>query len=451
MKLVGLLISAVALGACGDDASPSDASVETSREFQLRIENIAPWIVLKAGTQTTKTDLVDGRAGPGEAFEIRFTANASHRLSFATMLVESNDWFFAPGPTGIPLYVDGRPLSGDITEHVRLWDAGTETDQEPGVGIDTALHQLMRNAGALDPDNRIREVAITTQLTDGTTFVRPPINELITVTLTPGLDQQFTLRITNASTATTLVTSQGAFPVHLSPFAWAIHDERSVMFEAGAAARDNGFELLAEAGQPDSLGASLRLVRGFATPLSPGVFVIHRGTAPLFAPGNPDYGAGLERLAEDGDHRPLRDALAASLPAGGSAAGVFETPVGADAPGPALPGQRFEVIVRAEPGDALSFVTMFGMSNDWFFSTPREGIALFDRDIPRSCDVTTAIQIYDLGTEIDEELDVGPNTAPRQPAPDSGRPDRTTAVREVGFDRYSAPPVLHLRVTLTPL
>jgi hypothetical protein len=98
----------------------------------------------------------------------------------------------------------------------------------------------------------------------------------------------------------------------------------------------------------------------------------------------------------------------------------------------------------------VSFATMFGMSNDWFFATEPAGIALFHGDIPRACDMTANVRLYDLGTEVDEELDVGPNTASQQPEADTGRADRITEVRAVTIERYEAPTVLHLRVLLTP-
>jgi hypothetical protein len=38
--------------------------------------------------------------------------------------------------TGIELFKDGKAISGDITGQMMLWDAGTEVDQEPGIGSD---------------------------------------------------------------------------------------------------------------------------------------------------------------------------------------------------------------------------------------------------------------------------------------------------------------------------
>jgi hypothetical protein len=452
MKLQVLLISALASTACDDDDAttlPGDDDPTEVRDFVLRIENVAPWTVLKAGTQATRTTSGDGAIGPGQAYEIRFTA-ANQRLSFAAMLSESNDWFFAPGPDGIPLYTDGVPTSGDVTSFVELWDAGTELDQEPGVGDATGIRQRARDAGAADPNPNVRTVPVSVRLTDGTAFTRPGVASMIRVTLTPGPEQQFTLRIENVSRDVTLVTSQGTLPIHAAPFAWAVHDAPNALFTPGVPARENGLELLAEAGQPDALGTSLRNARGYATGLAPGIAVVHTQPSPLFIIGQPDAGVGLEALAEDGNQVPLADALEANPPAGVSAVYRFDTPVDGTL-GPAAPGQAFELTIHGNPGEALSFATMFGMSNDWFFATRPEGIALFDNGIPRSCDVTNDVFLYDAGTEGDEELDVGPNTAPQQPAPNTGRVDRITEVREVTIERYPTPAVLHIRVTLRPL
>jgi hypothetical protein len=52
------------------------------------------------------------------------------------MMGQSNDWFYAPAESGIDLFENGRGISGDITSQMVLWDAGTEVDQEPGIGSD---------------------------------------------------------------------------------------------------------------------------------------------------------------------------------------------------------------------------------------------------------------------------------------------------------------------------
>jgi hypothetical protein len=132
------------------------------------------------------------------------------------------------------------------------------------------------------------------------------------------------------------------------------------------------------------------------------------------------------------------------------ASGGLTTPVGAQAPGAARPGVAFEGEVSVLPGDRLSFAMMFGMSNDWFFASDPDGIELFAPDgTPMSGDVTHMVNIYDAGTELDEELGIGPSTGPQQASFDSGLADPIHQVRAVG-SRYPFPASAHLRVTLTP-
>jgi hypothetical protein len=59
----------------------------------------------------------------------------------ATMMGQSNDWFYAPAESGIALFKDGKPISGEISSQIILWDAGTEVDQEPGIGSDQGPRQ----------------------------------------------------------------------------------------------------------------------------------------------------------------------------------------------------------------------------------------------------------------------------------------------------------------------
>lgn len=123
--------------------------------------------------------------------------------------------------------------------------------------------------------------------------------------------------------------------------------------------------------------------------------------------------------------------------------GVFTVPDGADAPGPALPGEAYSFEISAAPGDRLSFATMVVESNDLILATPPSGIPLYDGDTPIDGDVTTLLAIWDVGTEADEPLGEGPNQAPRQPGPDSGDPDPDATVRMVGPER-GLPPMAEL-------
>ncbi len=97
-------------------------------------------------------------------------------LSFATMLVESNDLFFAPNDRGILLFRFGGPIEGDVTHHVRLWDAGTEVNEEPGTGAYQPLRQIGPNTGPNETEP-IKEV--------NDRFDYPAVDQMIRVTVTP--------------------------------------------------------------------------------------------------------------------------------------------------------------------------------------------------------------------------------------------------------------------------
>jgi hypothetical protein len=464
MNLRTSVMCALALVACADDSQKpfvdadgdgiDDNDPTALRNFTLRIENVAPFTVLKASTQRTRPDRTDGNLAPGEIYEIRFTAGLGHRLSFASMLLESNDWFFGSDPAGIPLFnASGVPLSGDITNLVALWDAGTELDQEPGVGNNTGLLQTARGDGAADPNNLVRLVPDVVTLSNGSSFARPAIASMIRVSLTALPDRQFVMKIENVSTVDTLVTSTGNRAITVTPTLWAIHCNPNVFFEVSKPARTNGLEALAEGANPDTLGNNLRLDKGVSTPLSGGVFAVHADGMPLFAQGTPDRSLGLEQLAEDSNPEVVANALKSESIFGVESFGTFDVPVGGTDAAPCHAGQAFEVSFQARPGDLFSMVTAFSASNDWFIAPPGEGMALFNGTLPRWGEITNEFRLYDLGTEYDEELDVGANTGTQQFAAGTanvGRVDRTTEIREVGRDRYDVPLTRHLRVTLMP-
>lgn len=89
-----------------------------------------------------------GPALPGDAYSFTFEAVPGERLSFATLFVQSNDFFFVPPAGGIELFDGDTPIEGDITAQISLWDAGTEVDQPLGVGADQAPRQAGPDTGA---------------------------------------------------------------------------------------------------------------------------------------------------------------------------------------------------------------------------------------------------------------------------------------------------------------
>lgn len=89
-----------------------------------------------------------GPIRPGESFEFTVTAMPGMKLYMTQMFGQSNDWFYAPGANGIALFdAKGKPLNGDITEQFILWDAGTEKDEEIGIGPNQGPRQKGTNTG----------------------------------------------------------------------------------------------------------------------------------------------------------------------------------------------------------------------------------------------------------------------------------------------------------------
>ncbi len=452
--LLALPLALVTACGTGDtDADDKDGQPKTTPvKFKLRVENVAPFTQLKSGVFTTRVGgTAPGPLAPGGAYEFSFSAGRGHRLTFATMFGQSNDWVFTTAPGGIALYENGEPVSGDMTSQVFLYDVGSELDEEPAIGPHTGPNQgsSVDGPGAPDPVRSVRRIGSTVRLANGNQFTVPRVSSMIRLTLTPRGNQVFTARIENVSVdGQTLQTSQGGRNVRFSPGVWVLSTGGEPLFTEGRPDRGQGLEDIAEYGRLDPLVASLRPLTGIATWLSAGVLVVHKDRAPLFTLGEQDRGLGLERLAEDG----LADGVATTLK--GSTTGdiskvaVFDTPVGREDEGAIAPGRAYEIDFEAVPGDRLSLVTMFGWSNDWFFGSPEAGIQLFDGNRPLYGPITGDLRLYDLGTELSEEPAVGPNTSPQQPAPDTGIADPDSRVREVTPVEYPVPVSNHLKITL---
>jgi hypothetical protein len=115
---------------------------------------------------------------PGQPFIV--SASPGDRLQFATMFVQSNDLFFAPRDGGIVLFdAGGRAIYGKATNHVALFDAGTEINQTPGAGSDQAPRQPKPNTGAAER----MPIDLVQNRHDGFTY--PPVAAVIEVEIEP--------------------------------------------------------------------------------------------------------------------------------------------------------------------------------------------------------------------------------------------------------------------------
>jgi hypothetical protein len=91
---------------------------------------------------------------PGSSYEFTFTAEEGEYLSIA-------------------LFSGGTAVSGDITSSIMLYDAGTEVNELPGVG----LHQPARLNGGEDENGNVMTVD------DGFTY--PAVSDAVKITITP--------------------------------------------------------------------------------------------------------------------------------------------------------------------------------------------------------------------------------------------------------------------------
>lgn len=399
---------------CSEDNSTEPTPVSLA-DFTLTIENIAlAKSYLSSGIFNTPTGgSSPAPIGPGEAYEFTFDAVPGNKLSFATMFVHSNDFFYAPDQNGIELFNGTMQVTGDITAQIKLWDSGTEINQEPGLGSDQAPRQSGANTGAADPTNTVREAPDTFNNL-------PAVSAVLKVTLSSTSATGFMARIENVSTATTLMTSDGnSAAVPLAPGVFVIHSGNNPLFNDGMADAGNGLEALAEDGDPSDLFAYLAMDTGVTQVLAPGIWAVHSSDDILFAAGQMDMGEGLEALAEDGDPSVLASALGTKT--GVRSSGVFNTPQGASSPAPAGPGNIYEFNFSAQDGDKLSFATMFVQSNDLFYAPDGMGIDLFDASGNTvTGEITSQIYLWDAGTEQNEMPGVGLNQAPRQEAANTG-------------------------------
>ena len=187
---------------------------------------------------------------------------------------------------------------------------------------------------------------------------------------------------------------------------------------------------------------------GGLTILAPGAYELNGHPLAFFMPGEADRDQGLEALAEDGDPSGLVDTISEMMMGGemmGFSINAFNTPVGADAPGPIGPGGAYEFVVEAHTGQYLTFATMFVQSNDWFFSPNADGLALFDADgNPLSGDITNQIFLWNAGTEMDQTPGEGADQAPRQASPDTGEAENGVVYMVEDFSDYQ------VLVTISP-
>ncbi len=330
----------------------------------------------------------------GAYYEVSFKATKGTYLSFANMFAQSNDWFFGTQSQGIKLWDGDTPKTGDISNYVKVFDAGSELDEDfltdfPNT-LYTAPNQSAPNTGPADSDTNVRDTG------------RNILNYMSTYLSYDASTKYFTLKITKANREAL------HNPGFITPGILVVHTLDNPLYEVGAPLKANGFESLAEDGTPKAIydwfneegstGAPLRLSSSWSV-LSPGVAYVHDGDqSPFFTNGSSITSEnGLEELAEDGDPSIAYSYLNA-----------LENVTAVKNDTPAAPGESLTFEIEAYPGQKLNFATMFISSNDWFISNNQAGIELFNEDGSVKSEFNIYKNyLYDSGTEEDQPVGYG--------------------------------------------
>lgn len=322
---------------------------------------------------------------PGQSTTIQFSAAKGEALTFAAMYGASNDLFFAPDNPGIQVYdTEGKPIEGDVSAQVKLWDNGTRINQKPGAAVN--------HPGTADNKNITEVIGSDAQ---ENTYL--PASKLVKASLKYNGNSMFTLTLENISGGTANETP-------LSPGVWAVSYivggnllNASPLFTKGQPTA-NGLTSIAEAGDNAPLSTYVSSITGIFTPLSPILVVIYNGVEnPLYKVGENDRNEGLKELAQKGD----ASVLAASLKGNTGIKAVYVLaaptttvllPTIGDQPGSSVSQE-----ISVSKGDRIAVATMYGFSNDWFFATGADGI-----DPLKKGDASASIGLYNNGTAIDQ-------------------------------------------------
>lgn len=385
-----------------DDNNP----VISTKDFTVTIENVFQH-------KTFQNNGVFDAIPPGGSQSFSFNAGKGSYLSFSTMFVKSNDLFYGFSDTGLELYdMTGNAVTGDVTSNIMLWDAGTEVNEEPGIGANQPMNQTGPNTG-IDENSVVH--------LENDMYDYPMTNTVIKVTLAHDGGTMFTATVENLSSTATITTP-------LAPGAWAVHNNQANLFINGATASVE-IEKLAEDGD-NSIDSFLMSNSGYFSPFAPGAYSIGGNT--IFMNGQPAV-TGLEGLAEDGN--------------ASGYANVFNTPNGAGSPGPIFPSGSYSFTFSANETDNLSFALMLVQSNDWFVGA--DAINLFLNGSPISGDITSMLDLYYAGTEIDEHAGSGNNQPPRQMGSNSGVDENGNTVIETNAGSHVPSVSEMIKVTIT--
>ncbi len=383
--------------------------------FNITITNIINYLAVQVFNTPDGADAPGPVANMDGSYWFDFQATPGSKLSFATMQVVSNDWFYAPAGVGIDLFENGNPVTGDITNQIYLWDSGTE-EEDPATITSVPGGA---EAGEPDDDNTVR--IITTDVTS-----------MVKVTLDyDESTRTFRLLIKNLRGA-----MDANEPVILAPGIAVVHALDNPLFTEGEPERELGLAKIAVQGDPSDLyewftetgstGAPLRLSSSYSVFAPAVVYAFDSESDPVFTQGEAAVaGSGIEESAEDGNNQVIFDYINSTL-------GI---PVAkSNEAMPIAPGQSFTFTLNDVPaGYKFGYNTMLVNTNDWFLAYNNAGYPLFNESgTPNSGNgATEKSYLYDAGTEVDQVIGFGADQPMRQAGPNSGAADENTSIRRV--------------------
>ena len=169
-------INPIFVGGKPDAGAGLELLAETGNPTQL-IESLSGKEGIVVGAAATPVGgAAEGPITPGQSYEFEVEALPSQQLSTAWMFGQSNDLFYSNARPIALFDTSGRPKSGEMTTQLSLWDAGTEVNEEPGLGPNQGPRQKTPEAG-------LRENQGIAQVRDD--YAYPRTADVLRVTITP--------------------------------------------------------------------------------------------------------------------------------------------------------------------------------------------------------------------------------------------------------------------------
>ncbi|MFL5401982.1 MAG: spondin domain-containing protein, partial [Gemmatimonadales bacterium] len=136
--------------------------------------------IVPLGAEAKPVDAsAEGPIPPGQRYEFEISARPGEKLSIAWMFGQSNDLFYSNDRPIALFNSAGKPVTGEMTTQLSLWDAGTEANEEPGLGPNQGPRQATPDAGVAERQG-------IAHVHDRYSY--PLIGDVLRLTITPARD-----------------------------------------------------------------------------------------------------------------------------------------------------------------------------------------------------------------------------------------------------------------------